>query len=76
MREQFVGFSHLMGIFAPGDRGPLTTVRLRQFIGDALSHRLTPTTPTGIDDGPDRQCLGTTTAHLDGHLLGRTTDST
>jgi len=75
VREQLVGFCHFVGVFTPRHRSTLFTVSLDQLVGKTLSHGLSTSASTSFDDGSHSQCLSTTTGHLDGNLIGRSTHS-
>src|SRR3954452_21250316 len=75
VREGLVGLGHLVGVLAALDRRTQTVARVEQLVHQTLGHRLLPAGAAVLDQPAQAQGGAARGAHLDRHLVGRTTDA-
>src|SRR3546814_4335424 len=75
MAEGAVRLGHAVRVFALLDRVAAGVRRIEQLTRQAPRHRVLAARPRGRDQPADRQRLRALGAHLDRHLIGRTTDA-
>src|SRR3954468_4103017 len=72
--EGLVGLCHAVRIFALADGGTAVLSGIHQFVSEAERHRLLAAVTGSLDDPAHSQCLATSGANFNGHLVGGTTD--
>src|SRR3954451_17603331 len=75
VREGLVRLGHLVGVLAALDCRSETVARIEQLVHQALGHRLLPARAAVLDQPAQAQGGAARGAHLDRHLVGRTTDA-
>src|ERR1700756_2226773 len=70
-----VRLGHLVGVLAPLDGGTQAIAGVEDLVRQALGHGLLPALPREADQPTQGQRGGTVGAHLDGNLVGRTTNA-
>src|SRR6516162_2428686 len=75
VREGAVCLGHFVGVLTPLDGGPEAVAGIQDLVCQPLDHRLLPALPREADKPAQRQGGGPVRTHLDGHLVGRTTDA-
>src|SRR5882757_11415996 len=73
--EGLVGLGHAVSVFALADRGTAALGSIHQLVGEAECHRLLTAVTSSLDDPTHSQCLATSSANFNGHLVGGTTDA-
>ena len=73
--EGLVGFRHLLEIFTTLARRADAVAGVENFVGHALGHRALTTITREADHPTDRERGGAAGADLNGHLVGRATDT-
>src|SRR3569833_1335730 len=72
--EGLVGLCHAVRVFALADSGAAVFGGIHQLMGKAERHGLFATVTSSLDDPAHSQCLATSGANFNGHLVGGTTD--
>src|SRR3712207_3025981 len=73
--EGLVGLRHLVGVLAALHRGTQTVARVQQLVHQPLDHGLLAPGPRVGNEPAQPECRLPRRAHLDRHLVGRTTDT-
>src|SRR4051794_12472160 len=73
--EGLVGLRHAEDVVLALVRAALLGLRVEQFVGEPLGHRLLAAVARELDQPPHREGAGPALRDLDGHLVGRAADA-